>query len=782
MDYHDRPLQPFLINPPNTRKRRKSSAASLTEKLPIDLETMTVDKDRISEESVKSINMATGGSTDRNSPIPISTSSSTATLSAGQKRTLENSNSQDSLSISEEPENQEAIKIDNFLNWIYCICVVTFDLELGQKLETIYPNDQILTDRDKSNICYLSFPDSNTGSTGDSSYMFRLRQDSSFFDNYNNKYDYNYSRDIPNIYEKDCTHFYGFTYFRQVRDMKQKRGYMQKSVVIITRNPYSSFYQNTLEVIALNYFTIGEEALLQAAHDINSWPRPMPGESYKLPLYNYFLRTRIPLNDEDAKLNTVNFSNFLYEEINSQSPSPGANGNSTNHGHAEPFTMISIDKSDQNVSSTLANSLNSPLARSLSNNSDHGSSDNIIIPNLSEIGIWTNLKNQTSFLQVLWELILLNEPLVVIANSPKESSEAVQALISLISPLKYHAEYRPYFTIHDSEYNEFTGKEILPPPSCILGVTNPFFVKQLPHWPHILKLDSNNLSEKSNNLSINKTRNLDKLNADIDAKPGLYSNFKPCLVTNVSTLTEVNSSSSLKSRRPVQVKDAVYSRFFRDLTTSFMHPLERYLFTLMPLLKNISPFKKPPNLKKFNSKEFLASLEGGNKGPQLTTPIKGNWINLYRNFIRSPNFHGWLESRQSDMKNRISKLHFISMSIINPGNMEWLKKSVVEQVDHILKFKEVVKKLEIALEFDLNDSKGIVWGTAKSIDFTSSTSNTTRSSISDIQVDSIGIRFLKVVKDNKERREIVAKMNNVIDSLIMNLPEDTKDLVRNANC
>merc|ERR1712110_1278732 len=79
------------------------------------------------------------------------------------------------------------------------------------------------------------------------------------------------------------------------------------------------------------------------------------------------------------------------------------------------------------------------------------------------------------------------------ASTPWESTTAVQALLALISPLKYHAEYRPYFTIHDSEYQEFTGKEFQPP-SCILGVTNPFFVKQLSmnqnKWPHILKLDN----------------------------------------------------------------------------------------------------------------------------------------------------------------------------------------------------------------------------------------------------------------------------------------------------
>ena len=221
-------------------------------------------------------------------------------------------------------------------------------------------------------------------------------------------------------------------------------------------------------------------------------------------------------------------------------------------------------------------------------------------------------------------------------------------------------------------------------------------------------------------------------------------------MSNPSKLNEANGT-----RRPVQVKDAVYSKFFRDLTSSFMHPLERYLFTLMPLLKNISPFKKPPGLRKFNAQEFLATIEG--KGPQLTSPVKGNWVALYSRFIRSPNFHAWLEKRATDMKNRISKLHFVSITNINPGNLEWLEKSVVEQVDQILKFKKVLRSLHESLA--LNRRGG---------------------NFSFDRLDEVGNRFLKVVHLEHEQDDLVAKMTAVVESLITNLPEDTKDLVRGA--
>uniref|UniRef100_A0A6P7H878 Protein DENND6A-like n=1 Tax=Diabrotica virgifera virgifera TaxID=50390 RepID=A0A6P7H878_DIAVI len=63
----------------------------------------------------------------------------------------------------------------------------------------------------------------------------------------------------------------------------------------------------------------------------------------------------------------------------------------------------------------------------------------------------------------------------------------VLALTRLICPLQYCGDYRPYFTIHDSEFKQFTSKSQGPPP-VILGVTNPFFGKTLHHWPHTIHL------------------------------------------------------------------------------------------------------------------------------------------------------------------------------------------------------------------------------------------------------------------------------------------------------
>ena len=793
-----------------------------------------------------------------------------------------------------KPNLDGETNLEYFLNWLYCLCVVTFDLEVGQVMEQIYPVNQYLSKKDRSNICYMAFPDSNqntssrvnlennqnnlsatrSNNTNDCKYMFRFRQSSCFYDDLNNPNDYFYNKNIANIYEKDSTHFYGYTYFRQIKDAKVKRGYIQKSVVLVTRLPYPSFFLNLLEVIALDYFDElrssdnANNVLLQACKEINNWLAPWPGRKYKLPLLGYYLRTRIPVNDEDMNLNSISFSNVLFQELQDEENQTSISKQKNDLQiekcmSSEPFTVVKVKKSvseesftrsqsakvesnpddkEENVTNLPAKKDNSieeldqNFLRSLStvsivNSNKNISStttnmDNILIPNLSEIGLWSSLGSQTNYLTTLWEIVLLNEPLVLIASSPYESSNTVQALLSLIAPLKYHAEFRPYFTIHDSEYQEFTGKEFMAP-SCILGVTNPFFVRQLSEkWPNILKLDgsfierqamtgsantSKNNSPFSSNSSLsksngffdlgsfsltgsssnsNKQKSLDKLSSNnIDALPGLYSNYSPKIYPDITKLYEVNSNSGQKARRPYQVKDAVYKRYFKDLTEAFIGPLERYILTLMPLHKDISPFNGVPNLKPFDGNTFLIELKEKMTSNHPSSNISSSFSNfftknnenfsgfnlagetnwsrisqLYCNFMRSPNFHGWLEKRRKEMRHRICKIHFLSILSIETEknkNCVWNKFSVVKQVDSILKFKKVQKDCNLAMVYFIE--------------------NKTFDQMSNDGDDKTAEIFLKVFENEKERLDYLSKLTTAIEELICQLPEDTKDLVRSAH-
>jgi len=60
-----------------------------------------------------------------------------------------------SLSRPGSPLNTGLLPWDRFNNWLYCMCVVTFDIEIGQAIETIYPHHVKLTEREVSYILGL---------------------------------------------------------------------------------------------------------------------------------------------------------------------------------------------------------------------------------------------------------------------------------------------------------------------------------------------------------------------------------------------------------------------------------------------------------------------------------------------------------------------------------------------------------------------------------------------------------------------------------------------------
>lgn len=75
----------------------------------------------------------------------------------------------------------------------------------------------------------------------------------------------------------------------------------------------------------------------------------------------------------------------------------------------------------------------------------------------NDINLYRTLLPVIAHIQLLWELVLTNEPIAVITQTPNVCSEIVTALVNLIAPLRYGADYRPFFTIHDSEFKEYTS-------------------------------------------------------------------------------------------------------------------------------------------------------------------------------------------------------------------------------------------------------------------------------------------------------------------------------------
>ncbi|XP_046682839.1 protein DENND6B isoform X2 [Homalodisca vitripennis] len=516
----------------------------------------------------------------------------------GERTGAKDSGSQTML--SEQKKEKAECKSQNkptpwerFSNWIHCICIVTFDLELGQAIEVLYPVDAQLQEEDKANICYLAFPDSNSSCMGDTKFHIRIRQAPGGPDLlpihtlYNQK--------CPVYLQIDNGYFYGFVYFRQVKDISLPRGYFQKSVIIISRFPFINLFSEVVSLVAPEFFDHGLNSVEAACHDIDQWAPPIPGDTLNLPIIGTVLQVQVPC--DSAKSNS--------------------GGGPLNVANVPPTLLPTV------------------------------------LPSIYEINTFQVFSTVLYHMHLLWELVLTAEPIVVMASSPATSAQMVQALVSMITPLMYYADYRPYFTIHDSEFREYTTRTHAPPP-IILGVTNPFFAKTLQHWPHIIKVPDSSNGGSFQKHKIRKGNHLKML----DTKPGVYTQYQPFLQKDKTILKKV--LKGVQTKRPGEVQSALLRRHLLELTQSFMIPLERYMGTLMPLQKNISPYKAAPQPWPFNPDDFIASLE--TSGPQLTSGVKGDWVGLYRKFFRSPNFSGWYNARYKGMSQKLQILQLEALS------------------------------------------------------------------------------------------------------------------------
>ncbi|CAF1081943.1 unnamed protein product [Brachionus calyciflorus] len=406
-----------------------------------------------------------------------------------------------------------------------------------------------------------------------------------------------------------------------------------ESVVLLSRFPFVSLFNYMLGLIAVEYFSTGGEVIETACHDIDQWPLLIPGESLSLPLLGHVFEITFP------------------DKI-------------------DRYTLPIIYKKDL-------------------------PSVAITLPPAHEVNLFKCLDPILIHIHLLWEMVLLNEPIVVIASVPTVCSELVQALVSLIWPLKYASDYRPFFTIHNTEFNEYSAKNKTPP-GLVIGVTNPFFTKCLQHWPNIIKiadLNKNSPLESQNpmemlNGKISKIKKTNSIRV-VETKPAVYTQYTPFLKKDKSILKNITSGS--ESNRPCEAQSALLRRYFMGLTQIFMIPLERYFSTLMPLHKNIYAFKSLPKLKDFDADEFMKSLKQA--GPELTPSLKGDLSGLYRKFFDTLNFKNWLEQKrlEADKKLELLQIQLLCDYDVN----KWIQgKHEIEVLDQYMNIKKKIDFIE----------------------------------------------------------------------------------------
>ncbi|CAF1576778.1 unnamed protein product [Adineta steineri] len=175
-------------------------------------------------------------------------------------------------------------------------------------------------------------------------------------------------------------------------------------------------------------------------------------------------------------------------------------------------------------------------------------------------------------------------------------------------------------------------------------------------------------------------------------KPGLYTKYKSYLQRDKTILKKLQPTNS--QQRLETVQNALLRRFFLELTQSFIIPLERYFSSLLPLQKLYQANREPPLIKDFDKEEFLKTID--QYGPQLTSGLKGDWKDLYKHFLSTPNFRLWLLNRQQEANAKIYSLYIKTLAYCHLEqdlNLSQLKE--LELIDLVIKFRDLIQRIEI---------------------------------------------------------------------------------------
>ncbi|CAG8519128.1 9974_t:CDS:10 [Racocetra persica] len=469
----------------------------------------------------------------------------------------------------------ELLALDNFRNWMVCFCVVNFDLELGQAMDSMYPPSE-LDEEEKKSICFSAFPDSNSFDVGDTVFNFRIRCSKSGL--------------VASGPTADAGFLYGYVFFRQKKDPRIKRGYFQRSLVLLSQYPYVGLFSRVVSILGPAYFEVGNPMLEAACHDIASWKSPSPSKLFDLPFLGNVIQVEIPQPNKPQLLETC------------------------------PFDMANYHPELQ------------------------------ILASLPPTSMFTHFRDMIKDLWLCWELMLFAEPIVLMAPDPKICSEAVLELMDIINPIPYCGDYRPYFTIQDLDFKSFVTKnKVRPPSNVIIGVTNPFFVKALAHWPNLVRVGK------------------PKIRKGVDG----YNSWRGSHASSLDFVQGVKSK-----RKSVIAKDKAILKRLAEAVARGYPP-------------------EPPQLKPFKMDGFLKSLQ--EHGPQI--PFKSKkfpsnatetYLNFYAQFLKCGNFATWLRQRTIEAQNELRKRY---LQVLCEGDVKtWMAgKHEMELVDLLVRVKDELK-------------------------------------------------------------------------------------------
>ncbi|KAG0228031.1 hypothetical protein BGW41_003573 [Actinomortierella wolfii] len=421
------------------------------------------------------------------------------------------------------------------------------------------------------------------------------------------------------------------------QDPSIRRGYFQKSVVILTQHPFVGLFSRMVSVLGPAYFEVGKPMLEAAFHNIASWRAPTADHIMELPFMGTLYQVQLAQPHQPQLLETAPFEIATYQ----------------------PDTHI--------LSSVPMNG-----------------------------GLYRHFQDLIPDLWLCWELMTLAEPIMLIGTSPEVCSEAVTSLVDLINPIPYCGDYRPYFTIQDTDFKSFCNKAS-PPSSIILGVTNPFFVKTLEHWPHVIKIGKPKATRPSGRLvsahavaSKGSEAARHVRPSTIEFVQGVVSKRKSAIAKD-SNLLRMLAEATANRSSPDYLLDNILRRHFANLTEKFLVPLNRYFATLVPTEITLSSASQMAMIAPFKQQDFLKYVAKNPPAISFKTPTFKSTSeacqNFYKDFLRCGNFATWLRLKTIEAQKELRRRY---LDILCLGDVtRWVRgRNEVELVDLLVRMRE----------------------------------------------------------------------------------------------
>ncbi|KAL1512261.1 hypothetical protein AB1Y20_005523 [Prymnesium parvum] len=260
-----------------------------------------------------------------------------------------------------------------------------------------------------------------------------------------------------------------------------------------------------------------------------------------------------------------------------------------------------------------------------------------------------------SLVWTLWQLILCGESIVVLAPSPEQATELVLALTSLISPLAFMSDFRPYLSVHAPEWDRYGSFGPPPGSGVILGATNPVLARSPPAWQSLLVLAEEPVRPPAPSGAATLRDSLEALTPvfGVSASAEVHGERVASWTTQADCFLRPDDRL-LRQLGQKSAGDDVQGQLLREhfegLTASFLEPLER--FCTMGSLHLRQPIGGSTlMLQKWGPQtqaRFLKEIENLEPPPlpRSLVPQRAHLLKLYAAFLRTPHFTHWWECQR----------------------------------------------------------------------------------------------------------------------------------------